>query len=94
MPPTLQKITTHLAYYKLAYVRAVCSMLIVGGVAWGIATATISGDTWAKLSGFDRFNIFLGVLVLMFKDLMSFLDKTMQRLDPDQTPKPPENKTP
>jgi hypothetical protein len=77
----MTKIKNHLLYWKLAYFRAFLSMMIVGGVSWGISTASISGGQWAAMSSFERFGIYVGIAVLMGKDLLSFLDKTMSRMD-------------
>lgn len=83
---TIRSVRKHVMYYKLAYIRATLSVLVVGIVAWQTATLTINGEAWAAMAGFDRFCLIIGIVGLMVKDLMSFLDKTMQRLDPDQPP--------
>ena len=71
----MKNLTEKFLYWKLAIAKCALSAFIAGAVAFATSTSTIK---WDSLSGFERFMIILGSIIIMAKDVLSFLSTAIE----------------
>ena len=78
---SLQAAKDTFSVWKMAILKVSLLTFVAGAMVFQTA---MSGLKWELLSGSDKFMILLGVLIAMANNLVSFLDKTISRIEGEQ----------
>ena len=78
---TTQDMKTGFNIYKMAILKVSLLTFVAGALVF---QTSMNGLKWELLSGMDRFMILLGVTIAMANNVVSFIDKTMSRIEQEQ----------